>query len=172
MSHVAGLGHRRIAYLSSDLVEPPTDSARLAGYTDALRRARIARDPALIVRLGHPAYLRSNRDLRRALRALLALDDPTTAVFASNDLLAVDVLETAEELGFVVPRDVSIVGFDDIQVAGLSRISLTTVAQPCEELARLGIELLLERIEGAHGPPRQVLLEPSLVVRGSTAPPR
>lgn len=172
VSHLVGLGHRRVAYLSSELVEPPTDSARLAGYEDALRREGIAYDASLVVRLGHPAYLRSDRDLRRTLGELFALDDPATAVFASNDLLAVDVLETVEELGLAVPRDVSLVGFDDIQMAGLSRIALTTVAQPCEELARLGIELLLQRIDGAHGPPREIRLEPSLVVRGSTAPPR
>jgi DNA-binding LacI/PurR family transcriptional regulator len=68
---------------------------------------------------------------------------------------------------------VSIVGFDDIRLAGLARVSLTTVAQPCQELASIGIDLLLERIAGAPGPPRHRLLAPSLVVRGSTArPPR
>jgi LacI family transcriptional regulator len=171
VSHLADLGHRRVAYLSSLLVELETDSARLAGYQDALRSAGVLPDPALVVRLGHPAYLRSDHDLHTTLRRLLSLEDPVTAVFASNDLLAVDVLETAEELGLSVPRDLSVVGFDDIQVSGLARISLTTIAQPCEELARLGIELLLERMDGAQGPPRHVLLEPSLVVRGSTSGP-
>jgi LacI family transcriptional regulator len=171
VSHLADLGHRRIAYLSSELVEPQTESARLDGYVGALQDAGLEHDPALVLRLGHPAYLRSDDDLRTATRALLALDDPATAVFASNDLLAVDVLETVEEMGLVVPRDVSIVGFDDIRVAGLTRISLTTVAQPCEDLARIGIELLLERINGGAGAPRQRLLAPSLVVRSSTASP-
>jgi len=171
VSHLVGLGHTRIAYLSSELVELQTDSARLAGYEDALRSAGIEPDPDLVTRLGHPAYLRSDPGLRSAIGRLVSLPDPATAVFASNDLLAVDVLETAEELRLAVPRDLSVAGFDDIQVSGLTRISLTTVAQPCGELARLGIELLLERIDGAQGPRRQLLLEPSLVVRDSTSTP-
>jgi DNA-binding LacI/PurR family transcriptional regulator len=173
VSHLLELGHRHIAYLSSELVELATDSARFAGYASALDAAGIPRDPRLVVRLGHPAYLRSDEGVRAAIGSLLAGAEPATAIFASNDLLAVDVLETVEEMGLAVPRDVSVVGFDDIQVAGLARISLTTVAQPCEDLARIGIELLLEAIDGerAPSPPRQRLLEPALVVRGSTAPP-
>lgn len=169
VSHLIELGHRRIAYLSSELVEVQTDRARLDGYRQALHRGGIAPDTELIVRLGHPAYLRSDDSLRASISRLLGLDNPATAVFASNDLLAVDVLETVEELDLAVPDDVSVVGFDDIRVSGLSRISLTTITQPSEELARIGIDLLLERIEGAAGPPRQRRLAPSLVVRGSTA---
>ena len=172
VAHLLELGHERIAYLSSDLVERQTERARLAGYTRALRRAGARHDRDLVVRLRHPASLRSDEGLREALVRLLALDEPPTAVFASNDLLAVDLLETAEEHGLAVPRDLSIVGFDDILVAGLARISLTTVVQPRDELAALAIDLLLERIEdGGRGEPRRRLLPPALVVRGSTAPP-
>lgn len=172
VSHLLELGHHRIAYLSSDLVEQQSESARLAGYARALQAAGTPHDPRLVLRLGHPAYLRSDEDLRSAVRSLLALADPPTALFASNDLLAVDLLETVEELGLEVPRDVSVVGFDDILVAGLARISLTTVVQPRHELAGIAVDLLLQRItEGVRGKPRRRLLEPSLVVRASTAPP-
>jgi LacI family transcriptional regulator len=172
ISHLLELGHRRIAYLSSDLVEQQSENARLAGYARALQRAAITTDSRLVLRLGHPAYLRSDDALRTKLQSLLELDDPPTALFASNDLLAVDLLETAEELGLAVPRDVSVVGFDDIRVAGLARISLTTVVQPCHELARIAVDLLLQRIaDGSRGRPRQRILDPSLVVRASTAPP-
>jgi LacI family transcriptional regulator len=172
VSHLLELGHGRIAYLSSDLVERQTERARLAGYTRALRRAGARYDRRLVVRLRHPVSLRSDDGLRQALDELLELEDPPTAVFASNDLLAVDLLETAEELGLAVPQDLSIVGFDDILVAGLARISLTTVVQPRDALARIAIDLLLERIEdGALRAPRRHLLSPELVVRGSTAPP-
>ena len=172
VSHLLELGHGRIAYLSSDLVERQTERARLAGYTRALRRAGARHDRNLVVRLRHPASLRSDDGLRDALRELLALDEPPTAVFASNDLLAVDLLETAEEHGLAVPRDLSIVGFDDILVAGLARISLTTVVQPRDELATIAIDLLVDRIEsGGEAVPRRYLLSPELVVRGSTAPP-
>lgn len=169
VTHLLELGHRRIAYLSSELVEEQTERTRLEGYERALRARRVPPDPRLVLRLGDPAYLRSDDSLRGEISGLLALADPVTAVFASNDLLAIDVLETVEELGVRVPGDLSIVGFDDIRLAGLARVSLTTVAQPCEELARIGIDLLLERIRGASAPPRLRLLAPSLVVRGSTA---
>ena len=171
VGHLLDLGHRRIAYLSSELVELSTDTARLDGYGRALEQYQVERDPDLVVRLGHPGHLRSNDAVRTAIVRLTRLRLPATAIFASNDLLAVDVLETVEELGLRVPDDISVVGFDDIRVAGLTRISLTTVAQPCEELARIGIELLLARIEDASGPQRHRLLAPSLVVRSSTAPP-
>lgn len=170
-AHLLDLGHRRIAYLSSALLEHQTESARLDGYRRALRRGRVRWDRTLAVRIGDPAYLRGDDRLRATVLELLGLDDPVTAVFASNDLLAVDVLETVEELGLRVPDDLSVVGFDDIRVSGLARVSLTTVAQPCEELARLGIEILLERIGDPTAPPRQLVLAPAIVVRGSTAPP-
>ena len=173
VSHLLELGHRRIAYLSSDLVEQQSETARLAGYTLALRRVGARDDPRLVMRLGHPAYLRSDEVLRAAVRSLVDLNDPPTALFASNDLLAVDLVETVEELGLSVPRDVSVVGFDDILVAGLARISLTTVVQPRHELARIAVDLLLRRIADGVGPrPRRHILDPSLVVRSSTAPPR
>jgi LacI family transcriptional regulator len=169
VSHLLELGHRRIGYLSSDLVEPQTDSVRFDGYARALERFGLEPDPELFLRLEHPAYLRSDDSLRAAIQRMLGLAEPATAFFASNDLVAIDVLETLEELGVSIPRDVSVVGFDDILVAGLARVSLTTVAQPREELARIGIELLLERIEGGPEPAlRQRLLPPALVVRGST----
>jgi LacI family transcriptional regulator len=172
VSHLLELGHRRIAYLSSDLVEQQSERARLAGYAHALRRAGTPHDPRLVLRLGHPAYLRSDDGLRTAIRSLLDLEDPATALFASNDLLAVDLLETVEELGLTVPTDMSVVGFDDILVAGLARISLTTVVQPSQELARIAVDFLLRRIaDGARGTPRRQLLDPSLVVRSSTASP-
>jgi DNA-binding LacI/PurR family transcriptional regulator len=98
--------------------------------------------------------------------------DPPTAFFVSNDLVAVDLIETLEEGGVQVPADVSVVGFDDIAIAGLARVSLTTIVQPRDELARLGMELLMRRIEGGDGLPlEQVRLEPVLVVRSSTRRP-
>jgi LacI family transcriptional regulator len=88
----------------------------------------------------------------------------------SNDLVAIDLIETLEQVGLRVPADVSVVGFDDIALAGLARVSLTTVAQPREALAELGASIVLDRIEsGKTTPPRRVRLAPELVVRSSTA---
>jgi LacI family transcriptional regulator len=169
--HLVELGHRRIAYLSSGLVEDATDRARFDGYARALGRAKLASD-GLALRCERPAYLRSDPEFRTAVERLLARAEPPTAFFASNDLVAIDLIETLEELGRRVPADVAVVGFDDIAIAGLARVSLTTVAQPREELARLGTELLIRRVDAAEDlPVERVKLAATLVVRGSTAPP-
>jgi DNA-binding LacI/PurR family transcriptional regulator len=83
--------------------------------------------------------------------------------------MAVHLIDALEASGLRVPADVSVVGFDGIELAGHSRIALTTVAQPREALMTRGLELLLERMDGLAGPPRGVRLAPELVVRGSTA---
>lgn len=170
--HLVELGHRRIAYLSSGLVEPKTDLARRAGFLRALAAVGLEPEPKLALRWEEPAYLRGDRDIRLELVRLLDAALPPTAFFVSNDLVAIDLIETLEGLDLGVPGDVSVVGFDDIAMAGLARVSLTTVAQPRDELARLGVEILLRRVESAEDRPlRQVRLAPTLVVRGSTAPP-
>jgi LacI family transcriptional regulator len=169
--HLLQLGHRRIAYLSSGLVEPKTDQARFDGYASALAGAGVARRDSLVLRWEHPAYLRSGDDLVREIERLLAGDSPPTAVVVSNDVVAIDLIETLEQIGLQVPANLSVVGFDNIALGGLARVSLTTVAQPRDELARTGVEILLDRIERIGEPRlRQVRLAPELVARGSTAP--
>lgn len=171
VDHLLELGHRRIAYLSSGLVEPKTDRARLDGYRRALRAAGVPYERDLVVRWEEPAYLSSDREIVLEVERLLTSPTRPTAFVVSNDLVAIDLVETLEQLGLRVPRDVSVVGFDDIALAGLARVSLTTVAQPRDELAELGSAIMLKRIEdGELGPLRQVRLEPTLVVRSSTAP--
>jgi len=170
VEHLIELGHRRIAYLSSGLVEPKTDRARNDGYRHALRSAGIPYEPELVVRWEEPAYLSSDRQFMLEVERLLAAPARPTAFMVSNDLVAIDLMETLEQLGLRVPADVSVVGFDDIALAGLARVSLTTVAQPREQLAELGSTIVLERIDtGDLHPLRQLRLEPALVVRGSTA---
>lgn len=170
--HLLDLGHRRVGYVSSGLVEPATERVRFDGYRQALEEVGEAVPDQLVLRLREPAYLRSDRGMRRELERVFALREAPTAFFCTNDLVAINLIETLEELGLSVPADVSVAGFDDIAVAGLGRVSLTTIAQPRGELARLGVEQLLARIERGTGPPlRQVRLEAPLVVRSSTGPP-
>ena len=173
VEHLLALGHRRIAYLSSGLVEPGTERARFHGYARALAAAGLALDDGLVLHWERPAYLRSDDELRGDLERVLARNDAPTAFFGSNDLVAIDVLEALEELGVAVPGDASVVGFDDIAIAGLRRVALTTVAQPREALAQRATEILVRRIESDDGtlPLEQVRLAGSLVVRASTAPP-
>jgi DNA-binding LacI/PurR family transcriptional regulator len=105
--------------------------------------------------------------------ALLGAGDAPTAIVAGNDYTAIRLMELLEEAGHAVPGDVSLVGIDGIDIAGLSRIALTTVAQPKDELASQAVALLLGRIEsGYDAPPQQHRLRPALIVRQSTAPPR
>jgi len=172
VDHLIELGHRRIAYLSSGLVEAKTDGFRFEGYRRALDHGGLEMGEELVLRSEEPPYLRSDRDLQADVERVLGGHDPPTAFFVSNDLVAVDLIETLEEGGVQVPADVSVVGFDDIAIAGLARVSLTTVVQPRDELARLGMELLMRRIEGGDSLPlKQVRLEPVLVVRSSTRRP-
>jgi LacI family transcriptional regulator len=139
--HLASLGHRRVAYVTSPLVDGRTDAAR------------------------HESFARACAEEACEERAL----EDATAAAAANDIVAIELIEQLERAGRHVPGDVSVVGFDGIDAAGLARIGLTTVAQPRERLAAEGIRLLLERMEaGAAAPPRKVLLEPTLVVRSST----
>jgi LacI family transcriptional regulator len=140
--HLAGLGHERIAYVTSPLVEERTNTARYESFRRACREAGCVE----------------------------ASVEDATAVAAANDILAIELIDELERGGRRVPDDVSVVGFDGIAIGALARIGLTTVAQPHDELAAAGIRLLLDRIErGAEAPPRRILLDPQLVVRGTTA---
>ena len=92
-------------------------------------------------------------------------------MFAANDLVAAGLLGGLDRAGVDVPRDISIVGYDNIGIAHLAHVSLTTVHQPRTDMGRLALELLLDRIDNRR--PNEVrLIEPSLVVRSTTAPPR
>src|SRR5690606_33142139 len=92
-----------------------------------------------------------------------------TAIVAGNDLMAIGALEALATLGIRVPQDVSVVGNDDIFVAGFGRIDLTTIRQPKRDLGVRSAEILLERIENRHIARKMIKVAPSLVVRGSTS---
>jgi LacI family transcriptional regulator len=147
--HLAQLGHRRLAYVTSPLVEERTNRARHESFASECRRAGCE---------------------QVALELAAAPADAITGYAAANDMIAIELIEKLERSGARVPADVSVVGFDGIALGGLARIGLTTVAQPREQLAEVGVRLLLERIEsGPAAPPRQILLEPHLIVRTTTA---
>lgn len=163
--HLTALGHERIAYVHSRKTEPATNVARRAGLRDALNGAgvTIGRCIALAPPVGPD---------EQALDDALSGPDRPTAFLAGNDVTALELIDRLEARGLRVPADASVIGFDDIPVAALSRVSLTTLRQPIAELAERGVERLLDRIErrDAIAPrPLQLRLEPELIVRGTTA---
>ena len=105
-----------------------------------------------------------------AMREILARDTLPTAVFAPNDFAAFGALNVIDEAGLVVPADMSVVGYDDNQFAGLGRFDLTTVRQPTVEIGRQAAQLLIERIEEGRTEAKHIVLEPELVVRSTTGP--
>ena len=168
-AHLLELGHRRIGYVRTPLVEALGDRSRHDGYRAALRRAGVPARPAYTWSPGSGEIVAGRR--ATTLEAALSGPDAPTALFVSNDSGAISMIEACEQLGLRVPGDISIVGFDDIAIAGLHRISLTTIAQSLDFQAQRAVALLLERIEDPRLPSRHESAEVTLRVRGSTAPP-
>lgn len=165
--HLIDLGHSRIAFVG-DLVEDTatfnfTSSAhRFEGYRQALCAAGLPLRPEYQRQGIHGRY-----EARVLARELLELPAPPTAVFAASDTQAMGVLEAARDMGMEVPAQLSVVGFDDIDVA--EYLGLTTVRQPLFESGCRGAELLLALIAGESPPPAPEYLPVELVVRATTA---
>src|SRR3712207_6127275 len=166
-SHLLELGHRRIAF-AGDTVDgvhgASASSRRCVGYQRALVDAGVPVRPDLVRLRPH------GRDSAEIARDLLALAAPPTAVFAASDLQALGMIEAFQALGAQVPDDLSVIGFDDVEVARYA--GLTTVAQPLEDSGTRGAELLLSALEGEDVFQARQHLSLELVVRGTTAPPR
>lgn len=161
--YLIGLGHRRIGFLAgrSDL---QSARQREQGYRDALASAGLDVDPELI-RAGE-YELDVSTD---AARRLLTLDDPPSAVFAANDLSAIQTMHVASAMGLRVPDDVSVIGFDNIPESALADPPLTTIDQAIQRMGRQAVELLVDLIEGRTDRPHQITLPTRLVVRQSCA---
>lgn len=167
VSHLAGLGHKRIAHIAGPLETTP-GRERLRGF----RLAAAAHDLPYDER--HVAYGDFYFDSgQAAMGRLLALDEPPTAVVAASDMMAMGALRAVREAGLRVPRDVSVVGFDDIQAAGMGHPSLTTVRQDREAIGAAAVDALLGHLaDNGSAAPARVTLPVELVVRESTAPPK
>jgi LacI family transcriptional regulator len=172
VSHLLELGHRRIGYVSTNSdTDPIADDDRFSSYRQSLGAAGcLADSDGLVVRLQRPPASEADLSgMQIAIDALLTRSPRPTAIFASSDLTAIEVLDRADALGLDVPRDLSIVGFDDIKTAGLKRISLTTIAQPAVRLATTAVETAIALSRGVNTGIRPLtLLAPNLVVRATT----
>ncbi len=164
--HLVELGHHRVAYVRTPLVERSGDRARYAGYRAAMRRRGLQALPALVWEPGADRVLLGRRSI--PLEEAIFGPGAPTGLFASNDIGAVALIEACEAAGLPVPEAVSVIGFDDITIAALDRISLTTIAQPLHFQAERAVSLLLQRIENPAIAPRHVRVPVELRVRGST----
>jgi LacI family transcriptional regulator len=169
--HLLDLGHRRIGYVRTATVEAGGDRARHSGYAAALRDAGVEPSAPMWWEPGSDSIRVGRRPM--PLRGALTGSQAPTAVFVWNDHGAIGFIEACEQAGIAVPGDLSVVGFDNIAMAGLKRISLTTVAQPLDFQAEKAVAMLLDRINGDDtGRPRHLSVPVELRVRGSTAAPR
>jgi DNA-binding LacI/PurR family transcriptional regulator len=180
MQHLFAFGHRRIAFIGGDpnLTRRPdgynksVEIERLTAYRNAMREAGLRVDPGF-VKLGH--YYRIEEggtgiEGYRHARVVLGLRNRPTAIFATCDILAAGVLQAIYDAGLRVPDDISLIGFDDTIGVYLTP-QLTTVAQPMEELGRLGFQMALAAIEGRPNPSPGPL-KSRLVIRHSTGSAR
>jgi DNA-binding LacI/PurR family transcriptional regulator len=164
--HLVDLGHRAIGFIGHDPANPfgfTASARRELGHEEVLRSAGLPVRPELRRHGPH------ERDAARALAAeLLAEDDPPTAIFASSDAQATGVLAAAQAAGRRVPEDLSVIGFDDIELS--SYVGLTTVRQPLFDSGHLGARLLLEALAGDPPPATSHQLPLELVERATTGP--
>jgi DNA-binding LacI/PurR family transcriptional regulator len=160
--HLVGLGHRHIAHIAGPGM---VGELRRRGFEAVIREHGLT--GTAVVERGD---LTEEGGYRATVRLLSAAERPT-AVFAFNDIACVGALSAAEELGLRVPRDLSLVGYDNTYLARLRHLWLTTVDAAGHDVGRRAAQCLLDRIDDPVRPARAVLSTPVLEVRGTTAPP-
>ena len=165
--HLAALGHQRIAHVAGPQ-DVSTGHGRHEGFLAAMRELGLRPDPDLIV-VGESF---TEVGGARACRDLIECGNSFSAIVAGNDLMALGCYDALAEDDLSCPGDVSVVGFNDMPFSARFQPPLTTVRIPHYEMGASSAELILELLQDPEAPPRQVLLEPELVVRGSSAPPR
>jgi LacI family transcriptional regulator len=164
IAHLAGLGHRRIAHIAGPATTT-TGAERASGYREAMKAHGLVTDAALIAEADAYAEPSGYAAAVRLLRA------SPTAIFAANDLLILGALRAAREARLRVPRDISLVGVNDIPLAELIDPPLTTVRVPQREMGEIAARMLIAVLENEPVARRHVLLDTTLIVRGSTAAP-
>jgi LacI family transcriptional regulator len=162
--HLLDLGHRRIAIIAGPSNLTPS-AERVTGYREALKDYGITPDERLVLRGDyHP------ESGFQSATFLFNLPEPPTAIFACNDLMALGVLRAAATFGRRVPQDLSVVGFDNIELSNYSHPPLTSVTQRKDEIGFQAATILVRRIVDKTSPPARLILPTELVVRLSTGP--
>jgi LacI family transcriptional regulator len=164
--HLIRAGHRRIAHIHGQSWTDPSRD-RLKGYRRALAEHDILFDPALVL----PGNWEPPTGYQHTM-TLMDLPDPPTAIFVANDMMAVGVYDALKERGRRIPQDVSVVGYDDREIAQFMRPPLTTVVLPHYEMGIQAAETLIDGHIRPEGRQPQIKVECTLVDRDSVAPPR
>lgn len=168
VGHLYNLGHRRIAVIKGQEFSSDTE-IRWETISAAADKRGIPIDPRLVVQLLGDSP--SPEVGYSATKTLLANGEPFTALFAFNDVSAIGAIRALDEMGLRVPADVSVLGFDDVYAAAFHNPALTTIRQPLFEMGSIAAKTLLERLSNnaASEVPREVSVEPTIIVRQSTA---
>ena len=164
VNYLHDLGHRSIAMIGGITESNDRAKERIAGAKEAMRAKGLRLAPAHLLERRYE--LTAGRD---GMRQLMALPDRPTAVLCGNDVLAIGALVEAADLGFAVPAEISIIGFDDLDLAKEFPPGLTTIHAPLEEMGQLTAKYLIEGAK-AEGDAPHIELPTELVVRGSTGP--
>jgi LacI family transcriptional regulator len=170
LQHLISLGHKRIAFIRGQSFTADA-MARWNSIKTAARKWKIEIDPSLVAQLDEnsPSPLVG---YRATARIIANASEPFTALFAFNDVSAIGAIKALHEAGLQVPRDVSLIGFDDIMAAAFQSPALTTIRQPLAQMGMLAADVLLKRISTKDTQPQIVQVAPELIVRESTASAR
>nr|WP_232370094.1 ribose operon transcriptional repressor RbsR [Xenorhabdus lircayensis] len=160
-TYLINRGFRKIACIAGSQNTPPARQ-RLAGYRKAMRDARLEIPDGYEI---HSDYEFAGGLL--SMKKLLQLPEIPEAVFAANDAMAVGVYQALYQAGFAIPKDISVIGYDDIAIASYLTPPLTTIHQPKDELGKLAIDMLLYRMDNPDSEPKQLVLIPKLIERDS-----
>jgi LacI family transcriptional regulator len=163
--YLISLGHRRIAFIGGDL-DHPSIYDRFQGYQNSLKKAKIPLDRNMII----ASEKATSRDAgAHAANELFRRQKDITAIFACNDAMALGVLQYARTAGIRIPRDVSLVGFDDIEQGKNAELSLTTLRVPKIEMGSQATKMIVDILEDKVKKPHKVLIPVELIIRDSTA---
>ncbi len=167
MEYLLNHGHRRIAIISSENDYIST-CMRLKGYKDTLERYGIPAREDYILNASRDYSFKSGK---MKARQLLGVTPRPTALFCISDTLALGAITAAKEMGYRVPEDVTVIGFDDVEHTTMFHPYITTVAQPCYDMGKQSMQLLYAQMTQGKDIPRQLILEHQLIVRESSSPP-
>jgi LacI family transcriptional regulator len=160
--HLLDLGHTRIACIAGPSSITPS-SERIIGYRKALEQVGLPYNEDLVMRGDYHAQ--SGLEITHSI---LMMNPRPTAIFALNDLMALGALRAAAEAGCSVPKDLAVIGYDDLELSRFTNPPLSTIAQPKKEVGVQAVNLLIERITQKNRPPTRLVLPPELIVRRST----